>query len=105
MASWIPEITELAGNRCKYGGEYKRERRRQDILIRQTLETIFDLPFSRVELLIENKPFTPFDLCTAHKMLKYFIRSVHNILCNDTFVPHFWVMNLFFCLCSSDALH
>ncbi|XP_054269130.1 calcium-activated potassium channel slowpoke-like isoform X6 [Macrosteles quadrilineatus] len=32
MASWIPEITELAGNRCKYGGEYKRDRRRHIVV-------------------------------------------------------------------------
>ncbi|CAD6241214.1 GSCOCG00009223001-RA-CDS, partial [Cotesia congregata] len=29
FASWIPEITELAANRCKYGGQYKRERGRR----------------------------------------------------------------------------
>eukprot|EP00102_Acyrthosiphon_pisum_P023646 XP_016660856.1 PREDICTED: calcium-activated potassium channel slowpoke isoform X32 [Acyrthosiphon pisum] len=32
MASWIPEITELAGNRKRYGGEYKRERRRHIVV-------------------------------------------------------------------------
>nr|CAD7567935.1 unnamed protein product [Timema californicum] len=32
FASWIPEITELAGNRCKYGGQYKRERRRHIVV-------------------------------------------------------------------------
>ncbi|CAB0004643.1 unnamed protein product [Nesidiocoris tenuis] len=32
MASWIPEITELAANRSKYGGEYKRERRRHIVV-------------------------------------------------------------------------
>ncbi|XP_046392581.1 calcium-activated potassium channel slowpoke isoform X37 [Ischnura elegans] len=33
FASWIPEITELAGNRCKYGGSYKRERGRRHIVV------------------------------------------------------------------------
>ncbi|XP_021920883.1 calcium-activated potassium channel slowpoke isoform X9 [Zootermopsis nevadensis] len=33
FASWIPEITELAGNRCKYGGQYKRERGRRHIVV------------------------------------------------------------------------
>lgn len=28
FASWIPEITELAANRSKYGGQYQRERKR-----------------------------------------------------------------------------
>ncbi|XP_014605529.1 calcium-activated potassium channel slowpoke isoform X4 [Polistes fuscatus] len=33
FASWIPEITELAANRCKYGGQYKRERGRRHIVV------------------------------------------------------------------------
>ncbi|GLH10081.1 Calcium-activated potassium channel slowpoke [Gryllus bimaculatus] len=33
FASWIPEITELAANRPKYGGQYKRERGRRHIVV------------------------------------------------------------------------
>ncbi|XP_077263391.1 calcium-activated potassium channel slo isoform X21 [Temnothorax americanus] len=33
FASWIPEITELAANRCKYGGQYSRERGRRHIVV------------------------------------------------------------------------
>ncbi|XP_031787470.1 slowpoke isoform X8 [Nasonia vitripennis] len=33
FASWIPEITELAANRSKYGGQYKRERGRRHIVV------------------------------------------------------------------------
>ncbi|XP_051174225.1 calcium-activated potassium channel slowpoke isoform X42 [Leptopilina boulardi] len=33
FASWIPEITELAANRCKYGGQYNRERGRRHIVV------------------------------------------------------------------------
>ncbi|XP_011268349.1 calcium-activated potassium channel slowpoke isoform X31 [Camponotus floridanus] len=33
FASWIPEITELAANRSKYGGQYSRERGRRHIVV------------------------------------------------------------------------
>nr|XP_053652322.1 calcium-activated potassium channel slowpoke-like isoform X4 [Cherax quadricarinatus] len=33
FASWIPEITEIVGNRSKYGGEYKRSHGRRHIVV------------------------------------------------------------------------
>ncbi|XP_068249451.1 calcium-activated potassium channel slowpoke isoform X14 [Palaemon carinicauda] len=33
FASWIPEITEIVGNRPKYGGEYKRSHGRRHIVV------------------------------------------------------------------------